>query len=132
MDVYRALASTTSHPTAEELFRMVESSSPGTSLATVYNTLEALCASGLARRIATTVGATRYDADTSDHVHVMRQDGVVMDLPADLAEELIAALPPDLASRLAERMGCDVQRVTIELSPAGIARQREQEACEGV
>ena len=116
MDVYRALAATKAHPTAEELHRLVETASPGTSLATVYNTLEALCAAGLARRIATTQGATRYDADVSDHVHAMREDGAVVDLPGDLASELLAALPPDLACRLAQRMGTDVSRITIELS----------------
>lgn len=121
MDVYRALARTKLHPTAEELHRLVESTSPGTSLATVYNTLEALCAAGLARRIATTQGATRYDADVSDHVHAMRDDGVVMDVPSDLASELMAALPRDLSERLARRMGIDVNRITIELSASSLA-----------
>ena len=116
MDVYRALAKTKLHPTAEELHRLVEGASPGTSLATVYNTLEALCGAGLARRIPTTQGATRYDADVSDHIHVMRDDGVVMDVPGDLASELMATLPPDLAERLARRMGPGVSRITIELS----------------
>lgn len=121
MDVYRALVSTKAHPTAEELHRMVESSSPGTSLATVYNTLEALCSAGLARRIATTQGATRYDADVTDHVHVMRDDGVVLDVPGDLASELMASIPRDLADRLARRMGGDVSRITIQLSATGRA-----------
>lgn len=117
MDVYRALASTKAHPTAEELHRMVEATCPGLSLATVYNTLEALCAAGLARRIPTTSGATRYDADLSGHVHVVREDGGVMDLPQDLASEVIDALPRDLAERLAERIGHPAARLTIEFSP---------------
>lgn len=124
MDVYRALVMTKLHPTAEELHRMVESTSPGTSLATVYNTLEALCGAGLARRIATTQGATRYDADVSDHIHVMRDDGVVQDVPGDLASELLASLPPDLAQRLAQRMGAAVSRITIELSTSQPSRER--------
>ncbi len=114
MDVYRALAATKAHPTAEELHRLVESVSPGTSLATVYNTLEALCGAGLARRIATTQGATRYDADLSNHVHAVREDGSVIDLPSDLAEEVIGALTADFAQRVTQRLGGEFTYITMQ------------------
>ncbi len=126
MDVYRALASTKSHPTAEELHRMVQVESPTTSLATVYNTLEALCSASLARRIATTQGATRYDADVSNHVHVIRDDGIVMDVPSELAAEVMSALPSNLGARLAQCVGGDVHRITIELSGESLGAEASQ------
>ncbi|MHC5025066.1 MAG: Fur family transcriptional regulator, partial [Planctomycetota bacterium] len=72
--VFETLRACTSHPTAEELFRLVRPRMDRLSLATVYNTLEALCGAGLARKIATVDGTSRYDGDTSDHVHVRMRD----------------------------------------------------------
>ncbi len=125
MDVYRALTATKAHPTAEELHRLVESARPaphhGTSLATVYNTLEALCDAGLARRIATTQGATRYDADLSNHVHAVREDGSVIDLPGDLAGEVIGTLAEDFAQRVSQRLGGEFTHLTMQF-PARLAQ----------
>jgi len=117
--VYGALASTKSHPTAEELHRMVESRSPGMSLATVYNTLEVLCGAGLVRRVPT-AGNTpaRYDADTSAHLHIVNEDGVVMDIPADLAAEILASLPKGIERRLADCCGRRVSHVSIQMGSA--------------
>ena len=49
--IYEALASSTSHPTAEELHLAVRDADGGLSLATVYNTLEAFTERGLCRRV---------------------------------------------------------------------------------
>jgi len=56
MAVYEALLSCDSHPTAEELFRLVKPRTERLSLATIYNTLEALEDVGLVRRMPTTDG----------------------------------------------------------------------------
>ena len=86
--IFAALCATDRHPTAEELFQAVRVSSPGVSLATVYNTLEVFTSRGLCRRLATPqgVGACRYDADVSDHAHVITTNSRLRKpVPAGLA-----------------------------------------------
>lgn len=116
VEVYRALAATKSHPTADELHRTIQECCPGISLATVYNTLEALCGAGLTRKIAAGDGPARYDADVSDHLHVVTREGGVLDLPEDLSREIYAALPADLRQRIETRLGARVERVHLEFS----------------
>ena len=113
--VYQTLASTRAHPTAEELFGMVRVSEPALSLATVYNTLETFVRAGLCRRIPCPSGATRYDADMREHVHLTTAEGRVLDVPEDLGERLVTALSPELRRELACRLGVDVSTVTVHL-----------------
>jgi len=113
-DVYAALAATKAHPTAEQLHRMVRTTSPGTSLATVYNTLEALCDAGLARKIPTSEGGARYDADLTDHLHAVTGDGQLVDVPEDLSGEVLGAIPSDLHKRLESRLGITVRHITVQ------------------
>lgn len=115
--IYRALASTKAHPTAEELLAMVRTDEPGLSLATVYNTLEAFTARGLARRLPSHSGngPCRYDADVSQHMHITLDDGRVLDVPQDLAERLGGRLSPALADELERRTGVRVTGVHLEL-----------------
>lgn len=115
--IYEALASTRCHPTAEELFTAVRASEPGLSLATVYNTLEALTEVGLARRMPCPSGSgvCRYDADISDHVHVAMHDGRLVDLPHDLSSRLIETIPDDLLDELERRMGVRVGSLNIQV-----------------
>lgn len=117
--VYQTLATTTAHPTAEELFGMVRAQEPGLSLATVYNTLEAFVRAGLCRRIPCPSGATRYDADMREHVHVTTVDGRVVDVPEDLGNRLVATLSPDLRAELERRMGVPMARVALHLVAHG-------------
>jgi Fe2+ or Zn2+ uptake regulation protein len=121
--IYHALASTDTHPTAEELFVLVRRADPSVSLATVYNTLEAFVRRGLARRLTGVPGErpggaapARYDADTRDHIHFVAADGRVRDVPSDLSRRLVECLPPDLVDELERRMGVRVDRVRIELA----------------
>lgn len=113
--VYESLASTHMHPTAEELYDLVRRHEAGMSLATVYNTLEVFVRTGLAQRIPCPSGATRYDADMRDHVHVAMADGRVMDVPQDLGSRLICALGPDLRSEMEARLGVSLARVSLNL-----------------
>jgi Fur family peroxide stress response transcriptional regulator len=114
VDVYLQLAGTKCHPTAEQLHRSVQERCPGTSLATVYNTLDALCAAGLARQIPTPSGVARYDADVSSHLHVVTDSGEVVDVPPDLGREMLASLSPDLRSRLEARLGTPVRHISVQ------------------
>lgn len=119
--VYEALAATRCHPTAEELLHLTSSRvAPGEaalSLATVYNTLEVFTEVGLARRLPCPqgTGACRYDADTTDHVHLARADGQIVDLPQDLSDGLLSRLPPDLLAEVQRRMGVRVSGVSLQV-----------------
>ena len=113
-----ALRSTKRHPTAEELFHLARADNPGVSRATVYNTLEALTAGGLARRLPArdgAGGACRYDADTTDHVHIVHADGTVQDLPEDMGDAILDCLPDGLLREVERRTGVRVARVSVEL-----------------
>ena len=79
--VYEALCRSESHPTAEELYRRLGRRTPGTSMATVYNCLEALTRSGLIGRLDAAPGAARYEAETQRHHHMIcRHCGRVEDI----------------------------------------------------
>jgi Fur family ferric uptake transcriptional regulator len=71
-----------SHPTAEELHRIVRRRLPRISLATVYRNLEILCDGGLAQKIDTAGAQRRFDGNTLNHYHVRCTTcGRVEDLP---------------------------------------------------
>lgn len=67
--VYRALAATDKHPTADEVFLAVRHALPGISLATVYKSLETLVGCGLAVKLTYGDGSARYDGRTDPHHH---------------------------------------------------------------
>ncbi len=121
-EIYSALAASKSHPTAEELYGTVRQSQPGLSLATIYNTLEVFTRRGLCRRLpgnpAGPGGPCRFDADLSDHLHVVTSDGKVCDVPTDLGDEVLAHLPRDLMTKIERRMGVTLDRVSIEFIAA--------------
>ncbi len=58
------------HPTADEVYRMVRRRVARISLATVYRNLEMLADRGLIRRLELAGGARRYDGAVQDHYHV--------------------------------------------------------------
>ncbi len=114
--IYRALAATTAHPTADQLFHELTMQEQGMSLATVYNTLEALCKAGLAQKLADGNGPARYDATVEDHLHLRdQQSGAVADVPESLSKLLLEHLPAATLKQIEERMGFRIERVNIEL-----------------
>lgn len=118
--VYRTLCASRQHPTAEQLLAEVHYEDPEVSQATVYNTLETLVECELATRIpaSTSGGACRYDADMQEHVHIVLDDGRIMDVPSDLSKRLIDSVPDSLLTELAERLGVTCSGIKIELSGA--------------
>ena len=116
--VYRALCESKEHPTAEQLLALVHQHDPEVSQATVYNTLDTLVECGLANRIPSSFsgGACRYDADTGEHVHMVLKDGRILDVPLDLSQRLIDAVPAELLDELADRLGVTCSGIKIELS----------------
>jgi Fe2+ or Zn2+ uptake regulation protein len=82
--VYRHLAGTCEHPTADEVFTAVRAEIPDISLATVYKALETLVSCGLAAKLTYGDDSARYDARTDDHYHSRcLRCGVVRDVAAD-------------------------------------------------
>lgn len=113
--LYGALAATTSHPTADELFAFVHEQQAGLSLATVYNTLEAFVEAGLCQRIHAG-NATRYDASTGDHAHVQTKDGRVLDLPHALSRKIQRALDPADLRRIEDELGVSIASISFGVS----------------
>jgi Fur family ferric uptake transcriptional regulator/Fur family peroxide stress response transcriptional regulator len=73
------------HATVDEIGTAVRDELPGTSIPTVYATLELLVGLGLARRIDTGLGAALYDGRTDPHQHlVCRRCGRVDDLDVEI------------------------------------------------
>jgi Fur family peroxide stress response transcriptional regulator len=68
-EVFRELASTTAHPSAEAVFEGVRNRIPAISRDTVYRTLAFLEEIGLVHRVDSLPGAVRYDANTDAHHH---------------------------------------------------------------
>src|SRR6059036_3435360 len=67
--VYKVLLHKRDHPTAEEVFIRAKHSMPEISMATVYNCLDALVRSGVARQVNVDRGATRFCPNMREHCH---------------------------------------------------------------
>lgn len=114
--LYEALSGRTDHPTADDLYQQLSSNLEGISLATVYNTLEAFCAAGIAQKLACNGGSARFDADTHNHLHLRDEaTNTVADVPDDLSRELLNHLPQDALHQLEKKLGFKIHRVNIEL-----------------
>ncbi len=102
--IHRALAARDQHVSAEEMHRAVSEQLPGTSLPTVYATLELFEQLGLAQRVGTGSGPVLYDSRTAPHGHaICRVCGAVSDLdegapaPGALESARRAGFSPDHA-----------------------------------
>ena len=67
--VYDVLIHKRDHPTADEVFIRAKKAMPEISHATVYNCLDALVQSGLARQVQLQRGATRFCPNMEEHAH---------------------------------------------------------------
>lgn len=90
--VYRALAEDPTHPTADAVFGRLRRVMPSVSPASVYRILDSLEQARLVRRVGTTDGIARYDANRERHQHlVCRKCGRLTDFHApELAELRLA------------------------------------------
>ena len=114
--VFVGLYGVDTHPTAEELQHIVRSQGCEISTATVYNTLDLFCQSGLVRRLPMPSGGDRYDAVTNDHLHLRLDDSdQIMDVPEDLAQALFSELDRDVLRRIEDRMGVRIDRLGLHL-----------------
>jgi Fur family transcriptional regulator, peroxide stress response regulator len=78
-----------SHPSAEDIYRVVAKKNPSMSFATVYNTLNTLVQAGAVRELTIDPDRKRYDPDTSGHHHLICLDcRKVVDIPGDIPVEV--------------------------------------------
>jgi Fe2+ or Zn2+ uptake regulation protein len=117
VSLYKALAATKSHPTAEQIFRDLLPRSANMSLATVYNSLEALCRAGLVQKLSGSDGSARFDACVADHLHLFNlETGDMRDAPDHVSQEFFKALPRRLLEQIEEKTGLKVRQVQVVLS----------------
>jgi Fur family transcriptional regulator, peroxide stress response regulator len=68
------LLSSMSHPTADEIYKALESNFPNMSVATVYNNLRVFKEAGLVKELTFGDASSRFDANMMDHYHVICQE----------------------------------------------------------
>jgi Fe2+ or Zn2+ uptake regulation protein len=107
--VLSAVKTAGNHPCADDVFRIVQSTSPGIGVATVYRTLDLLVRHGevLQLRLPDET-ITRYDANTTAHHHVTCG---VCDSVFDIALEL----PADVVALATARTGVEITQYDLRL-----------------
>jgi Fe2+ or Zn2+ uptake regulation protein len=85
--IFRALSSSTVHPTAESVYAAVSAEMPTISLRTVYQTLNDLAAMGELSTLDLGTGSTRFDPNLEPHHHLVcdvcgRIDDLDVDFPS--------------------------------------------------
>ena len=109
--VYDAVASTTSHPTAEWVYQSVRKEIPRISLGTVYRNLSVLAEDGLVVSVAHVNGQERYDARVEPHTHLIcRRCARVIDLLE--LEDAISGMYGEIE----HRFGCLPESHTLTVS----------------
>ena len=79
--IYEYLCGTKTHPSANMIYNDLKPSIPKLSLGTVYTNLKLFEELGQVIRVANVNGFERYDADTSEHVHLVCDEcGAVNDI----------------------------------------------------
>ena len=101
--ILACLQGTTSHPSAEMVYEMLQKEHPDISLATVYRNLARFKSQGLVSSVATVRGVERFDATTQPHVHfICSSCDAVIDLPQ-------MEIPESLSAEAEASSGCRVQ-----------------------
>jgi Fe2+ or Zn2+ uptake regulation protein len=106
--VYEVLASTSAHPTADEVFTSSRDNVPDISLATVYKALEAFVSCGVARKLAMGAGPARYDSRIDDHEHIRC-------LACGRVQDIDGLHPPEWMAGVASLTSYDVVGYRLEL-----------------
>lgn len=80
-EIHDLLMQERDHPTANELFIKAQQHVPGISLATVYNSLEALTQAGVIKHVNIDRGPARYCPNLREHAHLFcEKTGEVIDI----------------------------------------------------
>ncbi len=122
--VYRVLAADLSHPTAETVHANLRAALPTLSLATVYRILESFEARGLVRKVSTTEGAGRFDANVEAHQHLFCR---ICGRMSDWREESLSEIEPPADPAGFQVEGLDIRIVGVcqECAPRPSKRRGE-------
>lgn len=113
-----------SHPTAEELHDAV-CQETAVSLATVYNTLDVFSSAGLILRLPSRSGSFRYCGGQTTHLHFQLQgSGHLVDVPADLGEQIMEAMPAEVLSKIEDRMGVRIDSIDVQFTGTNSCESR--------
>ncbi|PZE20665.1 Fur family transcriptional regulator [Paenibacillus xerothermodurans] len=83
------LMNTMTHPTADDIYKSLAPRFPSMSVATVYNNLKVFIETGLIREMTYGDQSSRFDADMSDHYHVLcERCGKMVDFPYKPLDDL--------------------------------------------
>ena len=72
--IYEVLLSQQDHPSAEEVFTRAKQAKPEISMATVYNSLDALVKCNVIRQVNVDRGAAMYCSNMNEHAHFCCDD----------------------------------------------------------
>jgi Fur family peroxide stress response transcriptional regulator len=107
LEIFRAVASSVEHPSAEAVYKAVRRSMPTVSLDTVYRTLWLLTDLGLLTTLGPRQGSVRFDANPEHHHHYLCvRCGQVLDFEST---DLDALRIPDSVSRLGRVLSAHVE-----------------------
>jgi Fur family peroxide stress response transcriptional regulator len=107
LEIFRELAETEEHPSAETIFRAVQQRTPMVSLDTVYRTLWMLRDLGLVTTLGPPSEGVRFDANLDHHHHyICVRCGLVRDFQSD---ELSSLSLPDSAKQIGSIVNAHVE-----------------------
>lgn len=91
--IYEIVMESTDHPTAADIIERLNKRGHQFAYATTYNSLRYLTDEGLIRELKLDCDASRYDARTEDHQHIMcsvcgRVDEVFTSVPKEWSERV--------------------------------------------
>ncbi|MFD1204430.1 MULTISPECIES: peroxide-responsive transcriptional repressor PerR [Sporosarcina] len=83
------IISSETHPTADEIYKALESDFPNMSVATVYNNLRVFRNAGLVKELTYGDASSRFDFVTHDHYHIICNEcGKIVDFHHPGLEEV--------------------------------------------
>lgn len=107
IEIFRAVAASVDHPSAEAVHRAVQAGMPTVSLDTVYRTLWLLTDLGLLTTLGLRQDSVRFDANVENHHHyVCLQCGLVRDFES---AELGTLSIPDAVNRFGQVVSAHVE-----------------------
>jgi Fur family peroxide stress response transcriptional regulator len=107
LEIFRAVASSVEHPSADAVYRAVQRSMPTVSLDTVYRTLWLLTDLGLLTTLGPRQGSARFDANLEHHHHYLCvRCGLVRDFEST---ELNTLRIPDAVNRFGQVVSAHVE-----------------------